>query len=499
MSVFLGNCAKEWEEHYEPVQESINMKLWDTLVTMEQFSEFIKYAELYDLDTVIQASNAKTLFLPDNDAFQSYLAGDTTGIVETMMYHVVPTFFMLRNVDDQYRLKTLDGKYALVSNDDYQYKVDGIDILNSSDLFLDGKYYETDSVLVPKPNLYQYLTYNSSSIKEYIDSRDSIVLDRENSKPIYFNDQGQTVYDSVVTIVNLFEEEYFAITEEYENIAATLVVPDQVAYETALDNMASFLGDHYASHEDIPLDWQNNELIPLLLNRGVYGGLLEPEYFNRTKIANINGDSILVDLELDPASRYICSNGLVYNYSTFEIGDSLYKDRNFEAEDFVESLGLGKYVWSKEFVTVGGNQALLPDEQRVPGTSNDTIVNIDFPTGYTGDYSVNFKIGRIFPNSYRLVWRTNYRTSGIYAVYVNGERIQLGLSKYDTFDTYQLSGGFFSVLGYKLYPDSRGFCTIDGWVEIEEYGDVNITLEYLDSGSSSDNGLNIDYLQLLFR
>ncbi|MCF8345805.1 MAG: fasciclin domain-containing protein [Bacteroidales bacterium] len=497
MILLLTNCTKEWDEHYVPVRESINVRLWDTLVSMDQFSEFVKYAEVFGLDTVIKSSNAKTLFIPDNDAFSSFFDGDTTGFDETMRYHIVPTLFMVRNVQDKYRLKTLEEKYALISNYNNQYAVDGIDILYSSPLFLDGKYYETDSVIIPKPNLYQYLKYNSPTIKAYIDSRDSITLDREKSKPIYFNDQGQTVYDSVIIVVNLFEEEYFAITEEYENIAATIVIPDQETYNEALNNMAGFLGGSYSSSEDIPTDWQENELIPIILDKGVYGGLLDPEYFNRSRIANINGDSISIDFEIDPASRYICSNGLVYNYNYFEVGDSLYRDRVFEAENFVESLGLGKFVWDNETVAVEGNQSMLPVEQAVRGTSNDTVVNVEFSSGYSGDYSVTFELKRIFPNDYRLVWRTNYRTSGLYAVYVNGNRIKLGLSNYDEFDTYKLTSGFFSVLGYKLYPDSRGFCSLDGWVNIEEYGDVNITLEYLGPGSSNDNGLNIDYIQLV--
>ena len=105
---------------------------------------------------------------------------------------------------------------------------------------------------------------------------------------------------------------------------------------------------------------------------------------------------------------------------------------------------------------------------------------------------------RIFPNKYRLVWRTNFRDAGRYALYVNGTRMKLGLFEFDEFDTYELRDGYFSVLGYKLYPDRLGYCDVDCWVTLEEYGDVTIRLEYLGSGTSSSNGLNIDYIELLF-
>ena len=75
--------------------------------------------------------------------------------------------------------------------------------------------------------------------------------------------------------------------------------------------------------------------------------------------------------------------------------------------------------------------------------------------------------------------------------------MRLGLFQDESFDTYDLRDGFFSVLGYKLYKDSRGFCDIDGWVDISEYGDVTIKIEYIGPGQNLLVGLNIDYIGLI--
>lgn len=496
-ALMISGCSNDWEEHYESAREIVDVKLWDTLQNMPEYSEFVKYIKQFKLDTILSSPNTKTLFVPRNEVFDKFFEGDTIGFAETMRYHIVPTLFMMRNVHENYRLQTLEKKYINIARRFYGYYVNDVEVLYSSPFFLDGNYYEIDSVLIPKPNLYQYLARNMPSFRKFVDSRDSIVLDREKSRPLYFNEQGQTVYDSVVTITNLFEEEYFAISEEYANISATLVLPDQNSYDVALDEMAGILGGQFNSHIDIPVDWQHSELIPLLFNKGIYGGLLEPFDFSKERIANIIGDSILIDFDIDPNSRSVTSNGIVYNYLSFSVGDSLYRDKKYEAEDFVEPIGLGKYVWNNNTVKLEGNSLFQPIEQRVIGASNDTIVNVKFSRAFNGSYSVTFKLKRIFPNRYRLVWRTNYRTSGVYSLYVNDKQVLIGLMEEEEFDTSELSNGFFSVLGYKLYPDSRGFCNLDGWAVIEQYGDVTIKFEYRGPGNSNDNGLNIDFIQLL--
>jgi len=493
------SCTKEWEAHYDDVEKTVNARLWDSLKTKKKYSQYVSYLEQFKLDTFIRSTHSKTLFIPDNEAFSQYMEGDTVGFKETLKYHMTSTLFMLRNVKNKHKLPTMNEKYALIENFNNLYQFDGIEILQSSPLFMDGKYYEIDQVVEPKPNIYQYMKRNTPAFQRYVDTQDSLVLDKEQSDPVGFDDQGRTVYDSVTTVYNLFEAEYFAISQEYRDLSATLILPDQATYENALDDMAREISGNYQTHEDIPDEWQNEVLIPRLLHKGTYGGLLDPIDFRKEKIANINGDTIVKDFEIDPYSRVICSNGLVYDYASFSVGDTLYKQKVLEAESLVDSIGLGRFAWNEDLVTIEGNLSFQPEEQEVSGyASSDSTVEVTFENDFQGVYSVTFTLDHVFPAEYRLVWRTNYRTTGRYAIYVNGERIELGLSGYDEYDTSNLTGGFFSVLGYRLYPDERGFCSVDGLVNnIDEYGPVTVRLEYLGPGQASDNGLHVDYIALM--
>ena len=511
--ISFSSCTKDWDTHYSTQEENVNMKLWDAVKSDGKYSEFVKYIEsFYELDSVVKSPVPKTLFIPDNDAFKAFIQQqDTAGLKEIMAYHIIPSFFMLRNIDNnsQKRIETLFKKLVLMQNTNGRFLIDNIDITYGSPAYTDGKFYEIKNVVLPKPNLYEFQKLYNPVFYQYIKSRDSLVLDVEKSKPIGFDDNGQTIYaDSVTYNINRWEKEYFPISTEFKTIAATMILPSEADYNNALDKMCLNLGSKFQTKEDIPKLWQKNILVPKLLDQGAFGGLIDENYFEKEIITNVKGDTINVDYILNTASLKYCSNGWNYYYTSFTVPDSLYLQSVMEPENFVEKTGTDKYSW-KEEVKVDGNVAYQPVKQLVVGASNDNVVTVKFDKKFNGRYNITFTLKDVFPLKYRLVWRTQYRTTGIYTIYVNGQKIPLGLTQTDEYDTQDIlvDGGFYSVkslFGDFIinYPDSRGFCDVDGYVEnITEFGDVEIKLEYKGPGQGSvsglDNGLSIDYIGLM--
>lgn len=495
VALVLFSCTEEkWEEHYENIAPEVNQNIWDTLKTMDQFSEFVRFAEILKIDTLMESSNTKTLFIPTNEAFEDYLAGDTSELRKTMLYHISTTLFMLRNVTTERKLKTLSEKFVLIKNTGNTFSYDGVEITDPSPIYKDGKYYTLSQVVKPKPNLYEFIKLNNSAFLEYVDQHDSVFLNKEESVPLGFNEEGQTIYDSVYTIVNMFEEEFFPISKEFRDFTATMIIPSQEQYNQALQAMAEDLGGVFRTYKDIPTKWQYNVLLPELIHRGIYSGSLESSDFLVRKLANIVGDSIKVDFFVDPGSKFTCSNGVTYEYDEFSISDTMYYGENImEAEDLVYSIGSNRWAWIEEEVIVTGETQIQPKKQKVVEiASNDTVVDVPFGTNWQGEYAIEFEIPDIFPAKYRFVWRSSYRTTGKFAIYVNGE-LQL------EYDTYNLSSSVFSVSPdiYKFWPE-EGFNQFDFYVtNIVEYGDVHIKIEYLEPGKGSDNGLNIDYIALI--
>ncbi len=498
LGIIITSCNKEWDEHYEVQNSTSSDRLWNSINENPDYSEFIKHTTNLQLDTFIKSSISKTLFIPTNEAFMEYFSGDTGGFREVMSYHLVPSFYMVSSVESKDRVYTLAEKFGLIEYLNENYYFDGNIIGYSSPLFIDGKYYEVDNVVTPKPNLYQYLKLNNKVFSNYIDTKDSVILDLEKSKPIGFNEFGETVYDSVTTVTNFFEKEYFEISDEFRDIKITMVLPGSNDYNNALDAICSDLQD-YSSHEDIPVEWQHNRLLPLLLEKGIYGGLKDPEDFLLDRTVNIIGDSVDIDFIPDANSKVICSNGIYYNYTDFSLNFSDYGEHTIEGESMIEPLGLGKFIWN-DLADIEPEGAYNPIEQFVESASNDSAMSMVFSSGFEGDFSITFKINYVFAGDYRLVWRTNQRKTGVYSIYVNDELVKIGLEERDEYDTSKMIRGFFSVLGYKLYPDKLGFCDVDANVNIPAYSDVKIRIEYQSPGDDpSNNGFSMDFVKLILK
>jgi hypothetical protein len=101
---------------------------------------------------------------------------------------------------------------------------------------------------------------------------------------------------------------------------------------------------------------------------------------------------------------------------------------------------------------------------------------------------------------YRLEWRANSRPSGVFKVYVNDQVLdyqdKFG-NTYTEFDTDALRQSVISVTGERFLPEG-GFNMRDYWVNhLTDYSDVTVRFEYVGSGVSSTNGLNIDYIKLI--
>ena len=306
----IESCNPPWQDHFESQGEQINMKLWDAISQKSSYSTFVSLIEAEGLDSIFLNEQVYTLFIPTNEAFE--LLSDTLMDARTILqYLMLQTLFVDESLEGWRRMLTGSGKYVLIEKTEEGYSYDGIPMVFSSPLYLDGKYYEIPEVAVPKPNLYEFTAAYSNVLKEYIDSKDSVFLDRNLSTPIGFDEDGNTVYDSVFGMVNLFEEEFFPVSEELRDENATLILFTQEQYDLALDDMASRLGGNMTGHEDIPFSWQNDALLPSLTKNAMFEGILSYSDLEVGWLNSITVYSVVVEaVKIDQDSRSICSNGV---------------------------------------------------------------------------------------------------------------------------------------------------------------------------------------------
>ncbi len=497
LSLSLHSCQKRWDEHYDNSPETVDMNVWDAIQQEADLSLYVEFMKEFKFDTLFLKDNPYSLFVPNNAAFTAFT--DTTEMTADILnYHISQHYIQSENIQGRKKIQTLAEKFTFFGNYGGQLSFDDISIQKESPLYTNGKYFVTTGVGLPRPNLYEYFARENPILTAFIDSQDSIVVDKELSRPIGFDDAGNTIYDTVAEVYNEFEDLYFELRKEHRAKSATIVFPREEDYNNALDFMAQRLGNFYQDHRDIPLDWQYEVLIPYLLDHGLFENLVEPEEFtplllpDTLKMKNILGDSIYIDYTVSGPT--LCSNGYAYNYSSFLVPDTLYSTaQRTEGESLLEQLSASKFAW-KEEVDVVNSISFQPKREFVAGGSNDSIMRVPFTRGYDQEFELEFPVKNLFPQKYLMVVRTHMFVGGIYDIYVNDELVVEDMDWYDYVLQREI---WYSVTG-KRYKPEGAFNYFDCWVENNApYGQCKVKFVYKGPGRVNANGLVIDYIDFI--
>jgi hypothetical protein len=487
-------CERDWNDHYNDYPETVNEKLWEQMQNDPNISKFVQLLKEFQYDTLFLSDIPYTVLAPTNEALNSYL--EQNEVTEVFLgYHIVALLMQSENIQAAKKVQTFSEKFILFERSGSTILADGVAIESESPLYLNGKYFILSDVIEPVPNIYEFFKTANPVLSDYIDSQDSIIIDKELSKRIGYDEFGNTIYDTVAIIYNEFEEEFFPVREEFRNMSATVVFPKKEDYNAALTVMADAMG--LTDYNDIPLEWQYEILIPHLLEQGVFLNRLEPEEFewkspmDTAKLLNIVGDTVAIFYT--PTEKFNCSNGYAYNYSDFVIPDSLYAGGNrMEGEILVMETGVNRFAW-REWVTVQSDVTIRPLREYIAFASNDSIVRVPFTKGYSGKYNIQFRSPSLFPGKYLMVVNTHMDHGGLYEIYVNNELMKT----FDYYDFLRFGGIIYSVTGTRYLPVGR-FNKFDMYVDnLGGYGYLNIKFVYKGPSFVSNNGLVIDYIDFL--
>ena len=494
MFFIFSGCEDYWQNHYQTQPETVDKNMWEIIQAESDLSSFVELVKQYKLDTLFLRDNTYTLFIPDNGALANIT--QSGAISDTLIkYHFINQFIDSRAIQGKRKLQTITKKYALFENNGTSSFYDEIKVSYESPLFLNGKYFVIDNVAKPKLSLYEYISQFAPSLKRFIDSKDSIVIDKEKSKVLGFDENGNTLYDTVPIIYNSFEEAFFPVREEFRNKTATLVYPRLESYNHALDEMATTLGGDFTDHTSIPEKWQQDILVPFLLRQGMFSNMVEEDKFlpysdlDTVKLKNILGDSVKIFYK--PKDRILSSNGYAYDYTDFIVPDSLFSGNSvYEAEWLLEETGINKFNWYN-FVKVTSSIPLSPLQEKIAKASNDTVIFVYFPAGYSLTYMVEFYSDFLFPRDYRVIVGTHMDIGGIYNIYINDELVKT----FDYYDYIRYRGILPSVTGLlkdRFIPLGR-YNKFDFYVNnITTFSKAKIKFEYIGPGKAPSNGFVFD-------
>ncbi len=500
LSSLFYACQKDIEEYfYQDTEATVDTDILSLLKENANYSQFVTLLEEYQVDTILSQGKIYTFFVPNNSAMENMEQG-TLGDKELIEYLMTESYVNLNQIIGQKKIQTQGGKFALIkASGSTGYTFDDIAIMSGSPLANNGRYYEIAKVAQPKPSLYQYIAATNEFYRAFLDSQDSTYLDKTLSTPIGYTDDGLTIYDTVLTTVNLFEENYFPVSEEFRDNKATMLLFTKEQYDRALGIVSDELS---LPVENIPYEWQNEVLMPYLIEQSVFRNALPYSTFSTGRAKNILGDSVDVNPQNISPEFFECSNGRSYNFIDFQVPEFLYKVHDTIAmSSLLFDKGSGLWGWNDGVVVTG--QAFNP--LRV-SNSNSTFGNtllIDMGKSFSGNFSLAYKHNNIFPARYKLTVRANVSKTGVYNIYVNGKQyavdINDGKGPQSDFDFFDLRNGVISSVTNQYYPFINNFCRFDILVDnITDYGDVEVKLVYVKPSqrNTANSGINIDYISL---
>ncbi|MCK4747710.1 MAG: fasciclin domain-containing protein, partial [Bacteroidales bacterium] len=208
--LFMGCEEKVWNDHYHDQPETVDQNMWEAIQGDLQFSVYTGLIKEFNYDSLFLGDDPYTLFVPTNEALNELL--DTGNVTRNILdYQISRHFIQSMNVSGNQKIQTLGEKFALFEKAGDGARLDGIPLQFESPLYRNGKYFTMESVALPRPNLYEFFAVNNPVLRDYIDSQDSVILDKELSRPTGFDEYGNTIYDTVSLTFNLFEEEFFPV------------------------------------------------------------------------------------------------------------------------------------------------------------------------------------------------------------------------------------------------------------------------------------------------
>ena len=236
----------EADEHYKNPPESNSDYLLTLISENENYSRFYDVLVENGFEELLSKNQYFTVFIPPNTAFEGLPEYSPAEWAKIIGFHIV--YANLYSADfTNCNLLTVNGKYLNMRQmGDGNYKIFESTVnLNSVDNYCqNGVIHEIDKLLIPKPNLFEYIMALDSSysmLQNFLASMDTRYIDYDKSERIGVNDNGDPVYDTVWKTDNYFLDNIAGLNDESE--AYTGFIPSNAAVQLALNSIAGYFGD----------------------------------------------------------------------------------------------------------------------------------------------------------------------------------------------------------------------------------------------------------------
>lgn len=240
------NLNDRWDDYYENAPEKTGENILNIIAKDENYSRFYNALVEYGFETLLSKNQYFTVFVPVNSAFDGlpeYTEEEWTGILG---FHITYAKLLSYEFSDR-DLLTIMGKYLkMKKGTDGEVKIfeSTINMDRVDNYCRNGVIHEIDKLLIPMPNIYEFIMSLDSSfsiLQDFILSMDKKFIDYEKSERIGVDDNGDAIYDTVWRTENYFLDNVAGLNHESE--AYTGFIPGNDHVREALSEVVEYFGN----------------------------------------------------------------------------------------------------------------------------------------------------------------------------------------------------------------------------------------------------------------
>ncbi len=240
------NLNDKWEDYYGNTPDLTDVNVLTLIQENENFSSFYNALIEYGFDDMLTKNQYLTVFVPTNSAFEGLPAYTEDEWKKIIGFHIIYTNLYSRDFKNSDLLTSI-GKFLKLrnsGNDGFSISEANINMGYVDKYCQNGVIHEIDKLLVPKPNVYEYILQLDSSysiLKDFLISMDVRSIDFEKSVRIGVNDNGDAIYDTVWKIENYYLDNIAALNDE--TVEFTGFLPQNQDVSDALNSISGYFGD----------------------------------------------------------------------------------------------------------------------------------------------------------------------------------------------------------------------------------------------------------------
>ncbi len=235
----------KWDSYYSDTPGRIDDNVFKLLGQEESFSRFHDALINYGFEEMLSMNQYFTLFVPVNSAFDGLPEYSDEEWRKIIGFHILYSKLFSHEFAEL-GLMTSIGKYLnMKDSGNNEYTIFGASInMDHTDNFCqNGVIHEIDHLLIPKPNVYEYIMALDSSysiLQEFLNSMDERFIDYDLSERIGVDDNGNAIYDTVWREENYFLDQIAGLKNESK--AYTGFIPTNEDVRVALESVSEYFG-----------------------------------------------------------------------------------------------------------------------------------------------------------------------------------------------------------------------------------------------------------------